>query len=48
MRAVIVSFRLRTGQHGRLHCLARSTCDGVLIALDLFGPELRSASARLS
>lgn len=46
MRAVIVTYRLRSGARGRLQCLVPSTSDGVLLALAAFGHDLRSASAR--
>ncbi len=46
MRAVIVTYTLRSGQRGRLNCMAPTTSDALLLAINTFGEALRTASAR--
>jgi len=46
MRAITLHYTLRNGASGTLLCLARSSADAILQALDTFGDQLRVCSAR--
>jgi hypothetical protein len=46
MRAVTITYTLRSGQRGRFQGLFASTSAGVLWALDHFGQQLRCCTAR--
>jgi hypothetical protein len=46
MRAVTLHYTLRNGHRGTLVCIARSSADAILQALDVFGAQLRACSAR--
>jgi hypothetical protein len=47
MRAFIVSYRLRNGGSGLLHILARSSCEAIVSAIDVFADhQLQRLSAR--
>ena len=46
MKAIRATYTLRDGTCGVLHVLARNTCDGVLCAIDAFGEQLHTCSAR--
>ena len=46
MRVITLAYTLRNGHRGTLTCVARNTAAAVVLALDVFGETLRSASAR--
>ncbi len=46
MRPITLAYTLRNSQRGTLTCLAGSTTAAILVALDTFGMQLRTASAR--
>lgn len=46
MRAITLTYTLRNGHRGTLVCVASSTAAAILIALDVFGPSLRTCGAR--
>lgn len=47
MRAFLVAYRCRNGAAGVLHILARSSCDAIVTALDVFADhQLQRLSAR--
>jgi hypothetical protein len=45
-RHIRVKYTLCNGSRGTLDVIAASTCDGIDIALELFGDRLRTCSAR--
>ena len=46
VRLYRAAYTLRNGTRGVLHVLARNTCGAVVIAIDTFGEQLRTCSAR--
>lgn len=46
MRIILITYTLRNGARGTLHCIASSTTDALVIALDMFGAALRTCAAR--
>jgi len=45
-RHFLAAYKLRNGARGTLDVLAASSCDAIVVALDLFGDALQMASAR--
>jgi hypothetical protein len=45
-RHILVRYTLCNGTRGTLDVIAASSCDGIEIALELFGDALRTCSAR--
>ena len=46
MRAITLTYTLRNGHRGVLLCVASNAAGAVVLALDLFGQQLRTCSAR--
>jgi hypothetical protein len=46
VRLILITYTLRNGARGTLHCIASSTTEAVLLALDTFGNSLRTCAAR--
>lgn len=46
MRAITLHYTLRNGHRGTVLCVARSTAGAIVQALEIFGEQLRTCSAR--
>lgn len=46
MRAITLLYTLRNGHRGTLTCVASSTTGAILIALAIFGAQMRTCSAK--
>ena len=46
MTLYLAAYTLRNGTRGMLHVIARNTCDAIVCAIDAFGEQLRTCSAR--
>lgn len=46
MTRYLAAYILRNGTRGVLSVIARNSCEAIVIALDTFGVQLRTCSAR--
>lgn len=46
LRLITVRYTLRNGARGTLPCLAQRTADAICMAIDTYGQQLRTCSAR--
>jgi hypothetical protein len=46
LRLITVQYTLRNGARGTLPCIAHHTADAICMALDTYGEQLRTCSAR--